>query len=76
MQGVFRVFSVDDSNKVHVKIIQVGRSYKEAYIVKEGLLAGEKIAFGGTSLVKNESIIHPKISEWKPDHKAQTTDTN
>jgi membrane fusion protein (multidrug efflux system) len=75
MQGIFKVFSIDDSNKVKVKIVQPGRMYKEAYIIKEGLIAGEKIALGGTSLVKNESIIKAKFTEWKPDQSSPAAGT-
>lgn len=66
IQGVYKVYAVNDSNKVSVKIVQPGPAYKDAYVILNGLEAGEKIALGGTALVKNESIIKPKLVDWKP----------
>ena len=66
MQGIYQVFVVDKDNKVQMKIIQVGPSFKDAYIVTDGLAAGDRIAMGGTSLLKNGSQITPKASDWKP----------
>ncbi len=66
MQGIYQVYVLGDSNKVQMKIIQPGPSFKDAYIVEDGLTATDKIAFGGTQLLKNGSVINPKITEWQP----------
>ena len=66
MQGVFQVYVVDNNNKVDMKMIQIGPSYKDSYIVAEGLTANDKVALGGTSLLKSGSVITPKIIEWTP----------
>jgi membrane fusion protein (multidrug efflux system) len=66
MQGVYQVYVVDNSNKVELKMIQVGPSYKDGYVVTDGLTANDKIALGGTSLLKSGSVISPKISDWIP----------
>jgi membrane fusion protein, multidrug efflux system len=66
MQGVFQVFVVDNANKVDLKIIQVGPAYKDSYIVTDGLTANDKVALGGTSLLKSGSVITPKLVEWAP----------
>lgn len=66
MQGVFQVYVVDNANKVDLKIIQVGPSYKDSYIVTEGLTTNDKVALGGTSLLKTGSVITPKITDWAP----------
>ena len=66
MQGIYQVFVVDKNNKVQMKIIQVGGSFKDAYIVSDGLTANDTIVMGGTSLLKNGSPITPKVSNWKP----------
>ena len=67
MQGIFQVYVVDNKNKVDMKIIQVGPAYKDSYIVSEGLTANDKVALGGTSLLKAGSVITPKVTEWSPD---------
>lgn len=66
MQGIYQVYVVGNDNKVDLKIIQVGPSYKDGYIVTEGLTANDKIALGGTSLLKSGSVITPKETEWQP----------
>jgi membrane fusion protein (multidrug efflux system) len=66
MQGVYQVYVVDNSNKVEMKMIQIGPSYKDGYIVTDGLTANDKIAMGGSSLLKSGSVIVPKIQEWNP----------
>ncbi|MEI6061333.1 MAG: efflux RND transporter periplasmic adaptor subunit [Bacteroidota bacterium] len=73
MQGIYQVFVLGDSSKVHLQIIKPGPSFADAYIVEDGLKAGDKIALGGTSLVKNGSTITPKITEWQPGMSAAKT---
>jgi membrane fusion protein (multidrug efflux system) len=66
MQGIYQVYVLGDNNKVEMKIIQIGPAYKDSYLVTEGLTANDKIALGGTSLLKSGSIINPKVKEWNP----------
>ena len=66
MQGIFQVYVVGDSNKVQMKIIKTGSSYKDGYIVEEGLNPKDKIAIGGTQLLRNGSAIKPKVTQWEP----------
>lgn len=66
MQGIYQVYVVGNDNKVDLKIIQVGPSYKDGYLITEGLTANDKIALGGTSLLKSGSVITPKDTEWQP----------
>jgi membrane fusion protein, multidrug efflux system len=66
MQGIFQVYVLGDSSKVHLQIIKPGPSFSDAYVVEDGLKNGDKIALGGTSLLKNGSIITPKNTEWQP----------
>ena len=65
-QGIFQVYVVGNDNKVEMKIIEVGPSYKDAYIVTSGLTANDKVAMGGTSLLKSGSVITPKNTDWDP----------
>ena len=66
MQGISQVYTLGDSSKVRIKFIKTGPSYKDAIIVEEGLVPGDKIAFGGTQLLRNGSVIKPKQIEWQP----------
>lgn len=66
MQGIYQVYVLGDSSKVHMQIVKPGPSIKDGYVVEEGLKSGDKIAMGGTSLLKNGSVIVPKITIWQP----------
>jgi membrane fusion protein (multidrug efflux system) len=66
MQGIYQVYVLGDSSKVHMQIIKTGPSYKDGYVIEDGLKSGDKIAMGGTSLLKNGSVIAPKITPWEP----------
>ncbi len=71
MQGIYQVYMVTDSNKVQLNIIKTGPAIADGYVVDEGLKAGDKIAFGGTNMLRNGSFITPKMVDWKPGQKAQ-----
>jgi membrane fusion protein (multidrug efflux system) len=66
MQGISQVYLLGDSSKVQMKIITTGPTFKDAYLVEDGLAAGDKIAFGGTQLLRNGTVITPKLTEWQP----------
>ena len=66
MQGIYQVYVLGDSSKVHMQIVKTGPSYKDGYVIEDGLKSGDKIALGGTSLLKNGSVITPKITPWEP----------
>lgn len=66
MQGISQVYLLGDSSKVQMKIITTGPTYKDAYVVEDGLAAGDKIAFGGTQLLRNGTVITPKDTDWQP----------
>ncbi|QBN17675.1 efflux RND transporter periplasmic adaptor subunit [Flavobacterium nackdongense] len=74
MQGIYQVYVLGDSSKVQMQIIKPGPAIKDGYIVEDGLKSGDKIAMGGTSLLKNGSVITPKIIQWKPGQ-AETAPT-
>lgn len=66
MQGIYQVYVVGNDNKVDMKMVQIGPSYKDSYLVLDGLTANDKVAMGGTSLLKSGSVITPKIVDWAP----------
>jgi membrane fusion protein (multidrug efflux system) len=66
MQGIYQVYLLGDSNKVNLQIIQPGPAFENAYVVENGLKAGDKIAFGGTNLLRNGTVINPKVVDWQP----------
>ncbi len=66
MQGIYQVYVVNDSNKVQLQIIKPGPVLADAYVVEAGVKPTDVIAFGGTQLLRNGSVITPKMVEWKP----------
>ena len=66
MQGISQVYVLGNDNKVEMKAVQIGPAFKDSYIVLDGLTPNDKVALGGTSLLKSGSVITPKIKEWTP----------
>jgi membrane fusion protein (multidrug efflux system) len=66
MQGIYQVYVLGADNKVEMKIITPGPAFKDGYVIEDGLKAGDKIAIGGTSLLRNGSVIVPKTTNWQP----------
>ena len=67
MQGLFRVFTVADSNKVEIKNIKLGPAYNISYVVESGLTTSDRVVLGGTQLLKSGSVIEPINETWSPD---------
>lgn len=73
MQGIYQVYVLTADNKVEMRVITPGPSFKDGYVIEEGLKAGDKIALGGTSLLKNGSLIVPKKINWLPGQDVTNT---
>jgi len=67
MQGLYQVYLVGDSNKVNIKLIQIGPAYNTSYIVEGGLAKNDRIVIGGTQLLRSGSFITPSDKSWSPD---------
>jgi membrane fusion protein (multidrug efflux system) len=65
VQGIYQVYVLGNDNKVQMQIVKPGPAVKNGYIIEEGLKPGDQIAMGGTSLLKNGSVITPKIAQWE-----------
>ncbi|MGQ1947562.1 efflux RND transporter periplasmic adaptor subunit [Geofilum sp. OHC36d9] len=64
LQGKHFVYVVGDDNKVkHTSINILVGNLKEAYVVTDGLKAGDKIVIEGIASLKNEEEINPEITE-------------
>lgn len=76
MQGIYQVYVLTADNKLEMRVITPGPTFKDGYVIEEGLKAGDKIALGGTSLLKNGSVIVPKSTMWQPGQaETKTTQT-
>ncbi|CAA9195114.1 efflux RND transporter periplasmic adaptor subunit [Flavobacterium collinsii] len=65
VQGIFQVYVLGKDNKVNMQIVKPGPAVKDGYVIEDGLKPGDKIAMGGTSLLKNGSVITPKVIQWQ-----------
>lgn len=65
VQGIYQVYVLGNDNKVQMQIVKPGPAVQNGYIIEEGLKPGDKIAMGGTSLLKNGSVITPKVTQWQ-----------
>jgi membrane fusion protein (multidrug efflux system) len=73
MQGVYQVYVLAADNKVEMRVITPGPTFKDGYVIEDGLKAGDKIALGGTSLLKSGSLIVPKKINWLPGQDVTNT---
>ncbi len=55
-----QVFVVDADNKVETRNVEVGRSYKNQWIIQKGLKKGEKVIVEGTQKVRSGVVVKPK----------------
>ncbi|WP_017495845.1 efflux RND transporter periplasmic adaptor subunit [Flavobacterium sp. WG21] len=65
VQGIYQVYVLGKDNKVSMQIVKPGPAVKDGYVIEDGLKPGDKIAMGGTSLLKNGSVITPKVVQWQ-----------
>ena len=73
MQGIYQVYVLAADNKVEMRVITPGPTFKDGYVIVDGLKAGDKIALGGTSLLKSGSLIVPKKINWLPGQDVTNT---
>ena len=68
-----QVFVVDADNKVETRNVEVGRSYKNQWIIQKGLKKGEKVIVEGTQKVRPGVVVNSKAYTSKK-LKAKTDD--
>ena len=67
MQGVLQVYTVNDSSKAELKIIKSGPLYKYAYLIEDGLKAGDRIILSGTRMLRPGLPVVSKQFQWSPE---------
>jgi len=60
-----QVFVVKADNKVETRNVEVGRSYKNQWIIQKGLKKGEKVIVEGTQKVRPGVVVNPKTYSAK-----------
>ncbi|MCF8366711.1 MAG: efflux RND transporter periplasmic adaptor subunit [Bacteroidales bacterium] len=65
VQGQFNAYVVNDSSRVVIKPIKVRTSYKDYFVVSEGLNGNEKIVIDGIQKIKSGMTVKPEMTTYK-----------
>jgi membrane fusion protein (multidrug efflux system) len=63
LQGLFRVYVVGEDNTVEERQVVLGPAVGSAYLVKEGLEAGEQVVYEGLQLVRDGNTVKPVVRD-------------
>jgi membrane fusion protein (multidrug efflux system) len=67
-QGRFSVMAVADSNKVTQKPVDILGTYRDYYIISEGLAPGELVIYEGLQKAKEGQRIEPELIEFESQY--------
>ncbi|MEK6782445.1 MAG: efflux RND transporter periplasmic adaptor subunit [Bacteroidota bacterium] len=67
LQSLAQVFTVTDSSTLKVTIVETGSKIGDAWIIKKGLKAGDKVAVIGTASLTPNSKIEAVEMKWPDD---------
>ena len=57
-----QVYVVGADNKVESRTVEVGQNYKQQWIIKKGLKAGERVIYEGVQKVRPGMVVNTKSS--------------
>jgi membrane fusion protein (multidrug efflux system) len=63
LQGLYRVFVVNDSNRVELRNVEVGSKIKNFWLITKGLSEGEKVIYEGLQKVREGVFVNPVIQK-------------
>ena len=63
LQGLFSVYVVGEDNTVKERKVTLGPAVGSAYLVKEGLKAGEQVVYEGLQLVRDGVVVKPVVKD-------------
>lgn len=67
LQSLSQVFTVTDSSTLKVTLVEPGQKVGDAWIIKKGLKAGDRVAVIGTASLTPNSKIEPVEMKWPDD---------
>lgn len=67
-QGRNFVFVVDKNNKVSQRKVELGRTYKDYWLVRSGLQKGEKVVLEGLQKVREGTTIKTKLVKFESQY--------
>ena len=63
LQGRFRVFVVDDQNKVQEREVAAGPTVGSFWLIKDGLRPGEKVVYEGLQKIGDGAVVKPVVTD-------------
>jgi membrane fusion protein (multidrug efflux system) len=66
LQGLYRVFVVNDSNRVELRNVEVGSKIKNFWLITKGLSEGEKVIYEGLQKVRDGVLVNPVTQNIEP----------
>jgi membrane fusion protein (multidrug efflux system) len=63
LQGQFSVYVVGDGNAVKERKVTLGPAIGGAYLIKEGLKAGEQVVYEGLQMVRDGAVVNPVVKD-------------
>jgi len=67
LQSLAQVFTITDSSTLKVSIVETGTKVGDAWVIKKGLKAGDKVAVIGTASLTPNSKIEVVEMKWPDD---------
>ena len=62
-QGQLSVFVVEADNTIKERAVKLGPAVGSAYLIEEGLKAGEQVVYEGLQLVRDGAVINPVVKD-------------
>ncbi len=61
LQGLYSVFVVEAGNTIKERAVTLGPAVGSAYLVKEGLTAGDQVVYEGLQMVRDGAVVNPIV---------------
>jgi membrane fusion protein (multidrug efflux system) len=63
LQGQYSVFVVEAGNALKQRAVQLGPAVGSAYLITEGLAAGEQVVYEGLQMVRDGAVVNPVVKD-------------
>lgn len=67
IQNKYQTYVVDDSSKLRVRMVNVGKRMGSNWLINGGLQSGEKVAIVGSIMLRPDMVVVPKLMNWNSD---------
>lgn len=67
IQNKYQTYVIDDSSKLRVRMVNVGKRIGSNWLINDGLKVGEKVAIVGSVMLRPDMVVVPKLLSWNSD---------